>query len=410
VAEERVRFDTEVPGIWGLRPATPLLWSFSSLKEIEACPRRWMLSRADYPDMWARHGYPSLPVVTAIFGNVVHGVVERLIKELGAAGISSPSAGDVVGLLGSLGGWRGIVLDSIDQSLRSFTRNPRVSSDRLERIRDELVRRAPEAADQVKAFFGRGALPAAKGSSTHHATESAPGPKRRYPAGLGAHAELEVTADELRLTGRIDLLCIDEADVTGTDFKTGAEDAGHDDQVRLYALLWDLDRQINPDRRPATQLVVAYPFLERVVEAPDAAQLRVLETTTAKRVEAADSATQDTPPTATPSKETCQFCHVKHLCDAYWPVIPPGITEASPEVWFDFEGRVQRPNGPRSWYMESLGAPPTEVLVRTVETNVAFPVGMRVRLLGVRRSQDPDDAERLVISMTNTSEWYPVSS
>jgi hypothetical protein len=385
------------------------MWSFSSLKEIEACPRRWMLSRADYPDMWARHGYPSLPVAAAIFGDVVHGVIERLVKELGAAGIRSPSAGVVVGLLGSLGGWRGIVLDAIDQSLTSFTGNPRVTSGRLERVRDELIRRAPVAADQVKTFFGRGVLPTAEESSTRHVTEPSLGPKQRYPTGPGAHAELEVTADELRLTGRIDLLHIDEADVTATDFKTGAEDARHDDQVRLYAMLWDLDRQANPDRRPATQLRIVYPTHERVVVAPDAAQLRELEATTAKRVQVADSATQDTPPMAKPSRETCQFCNVKHLCDAYWPLIPPDIKETSPDVWFDFEGRILRPNGPRSWYMESLGAPVTEVLVRTVEPNVAFPVGRRVRLLDVRRTQDLDDAERLVISMTAISEWYPVS-
>jgi len=30
-----------------VRAATPDLWSFSSLREIEACSRRWMLSRAE---------------------------------------------------------------------------------------------------------------------------------------------------------------------------------------------------------------------------------------------------------------------------------------------------------------------------------------------------------------------------
>ena len=51
-----------------------------------------------------------------------------------------------------------------------------------------------------------------------------------------------------------------------------------------------------------------------------------------------------------------------------------------------------------------------EVLVRTVETNVPFPQGARVRLLGVRRTIDPDKEDRLVISMVSTSEWYAVSS
>ena len=139
MTEARVRFDTDVPGLWGLWPAMPELWSYSSLKEIEACPRRWMLSRAGYPELWERHGYPPLPVVAAVFGNAVHGVVERLIKELGKAGITSPSAADVVGLLGSLGGWQGIVLESIDHCLRTFEATHGSPRMRLDRVRDELI-------------------------------------------------------------------------------------------------------------------------------------------------------------------------------------------------------------------------------------------------------------------------------
>lgn len=410
MSKDRIRFETDVPGIWGLWPTTPPLWSYSSLKEIEACPRRWMLSRADYPAIWERRGYPALAVAVAIFGNVVHGTVERITKELGDAGITSPRAGDVVGLLGSLGGWRGIVLDAIQQELARIDGNPRITSERIDRVRDELIRRAPEAVDQVKAFLGRGALPAAKAPGGSGVTVDPDTPRPRDPAGFGAHAEREVTAEAQRLTGRIDRLVVDVADVAVTDFKTGLEDDGHDDQVRFYALLWQLDSQTNPDGRSATKLRVAYPSRDRVVEAPDERQLQALETETAARVAAADAVTQNPPPMAMPGAQTCRYCHVKHLCDAYWPAVPPLVRDITTEEWFDFEGRVLRPNGSRSWYVESVAEPTAEVLVRTVETDVAFPVGKRVRLLGVRRSQDPDTPERLVISMVATSEWYPVSS
>ena len=43
------RSDTAIEGISGLRPEVPALWSYSSLTTLEACPRRWMLERADYP-------------------------------------------------------------------------------------------------------------------------------------------------------------------------------------------------------------------------------------------------------------------------------------------------------------------------------------------------------------------------
>lgn len=410
MTDERVRFDTDVSGIWGYWPTTPDLWSYSSLKEMDACALRWMLSRAEYPELWTRRGYPSLPVAAAIFGNVVHGVIERLANQLAAEGVAAPNAADVVGVLASLGGWRGIVLDAIERELERFEGNPRVSSERLERVRTELIRRAPAAADQVKAFLGRGSWPTPKNATGHDAGSSADAPKQRTPAGPGAHLEREVTSGALRLTGRIDLLRIDAKDVTVTDFKTGEEDEGHDEQVRLYTLLWDLDRATNPARRPASQLRVAYPSHERTVSAPTEVELRQLESVTAAPISAVDAVTKGTSPIASPSAETCQFCQVKHLCDAYWPAIPPSITDVSTEDWFDFEGRVLRPQGLRSWYVETADTPSREVLVRTVETNVAFPEGDRVRLTGVRRTIDPDTEDRLVISMVATSEWYPVLS
>lgn len=402
-------FATDVPGIWGHWPTKPALWSYSSLKEIELCPRRWMLSRATYPDLWGRRGYPALPVVAAIFGNVVHGVVERLAQSLAGAGIESATPGAVISVLGDQGGWRGIVMREIEHQLARFDDNPRVNAERIERVREELIRRAPQAADQVKVFLGRGALPAGRRSSDGEASTPGKGKPTRLPAGPGTHAEREVWADALRLTGRIDLLVIDDADVTVVDFKTGEEDSGHDDQVRLYALLWRLDDQTNPEGRPATKLEVAYLSRTRSVEPLDRAGLSALESSTATRIAAADAITEEASPAAIPSSEGCQFCQVKHLCDVYWPTMPPPVSEASTEQWFDFEGRALRPHGTRSWYLEPTNST-AEVLVRTVEANVPFPQGVRIRLLGVRRTIDPDKEDRLVISMVSTSEWYAVSS
>ena len=402
------RFDTDVPGIWGHWPEKPGLWSYSSLKEMETCPRRWMMSRATYPELWDRRGYPAQPVVAALFGNVVHGVVERLAQALADEGIQAATPGAVVGVLGDLGGWRGIVLKEIDYQLSHFDGNPRVTADRIERVRDELTRRAPQAADQVKVFLGRGALPSGRRADGDHDTSGTNRP-RRLPASIGTHSEREVCAEDLRLTGRIDLLQIDENDVTVVDFKTGEESDDHSEQVRLYALLWDLDRQTNPDGRPATRLELAYPSHTRSVDPLDEEQLAALRDAVADRIATADAITEEPPPTATPSPKACQFCSVKHLCDVYWQNIPLSVSDATTEEWFDFEGRAIRPHGTRSWYLEANNSP-TEVLVRTVEANVQFPQGQRVRLLGVRRTIDPDEEDRLVISMVGTSEWYEVSS
>lgn len=376
---------------------------------MEACPRRWMLSRAKYPELWNRHGYPGLPVVSALFGNVVHGVIEQLAQALADSGMDRVTPGAVVSVLGDLGGWNHIVLEQIEKQLAGFMDNPRVSAARIERVRDELIRRAPQAVDQVKVFLRRGALPT---SQRRPNTETVNLPNRethRFPVSLGAHSEYEVSAEVLRLTGRIDLLLVDDDSVTIIDYKTGEEAASHDDQVRIYALLWDLDDTVNPNRRLATRLEVAYPSHNRSVEPLDSKGLRELELSVIDRIAAADAFSTFAEPIAKPSPQTCQFCTVKHLCDAYWRNVPPAISEVTPEEWFDFEGSVLTPQGTRSWYFEASDTS-DQVLVRTIDTNVAFPVGDRVRLLGVRRTIDPDDQDRFVVSMVRTSEWYSVST
>lgn len=257
-------------------------------------------------------------------------------------------------------------------------------------------------------LLGRGALPSGHRADGDHVAPGTNRPKR-LPASIGTHSEREVCAEDLRLTGRIDLLQIDEDDVTVVDFKTGEESDDHDEQVRLYALLWDLDRQTNPSGQPATRLELAYPSHTRSVDPLNEEQLAALLNAVADRIATADAITEEPPPAATPSPATCQFCQVKHLCDVYWQNIPPSVSDATTEEWFDFEGRAIRPHGNRSWCFEAANSP-TKVLVRTVEANVQFPQGQRVRLLGVRRAIDPDEEDRLVISMVGTSEWYEVSS
>lgn len=400
------RFDTVIEGISGLQPEIPALWSHSSLTTLERCPRRWILERADYPELWDRRGYPSVPIRAAVFGSVVHLIIERISDAMGMTdGAVAPLT--IVDVLRALGGWVQIAEATVDEALTEFDDNPRVSQAALDRLRDDLVRRVPDAVDQVKVLLrDRPSITTRvrPAPASHSILPDAP----RGPATPGTHIERTVTVEDLRLSGRLDLLLIDEVDVTITDFKTGAEREEHDDQVRLYALLWRFDALTNPTGRPATRLSIAYPSHERAVPVPDVQEVLALHASTEARIAAADATVTSASPPALPSPETCQFCQVKHLCDAYWTSVPPPITSAPLGEWFDMEGRVSRRNGSRSWVFETLDQPVLEVLVRTLETDVPFPVGRRVRLLGVRRSVDPDTPERLVISLSTASEWYPL--
>ena len=57
MTEEALAFKTSV-GLLGRWPEPPKFWSFSSLREAKACPRRYALSRATYSEIWDKRGYP----------------------------------------------------------------------------------------------------------------------------------------------------------------------------------------------------------------------------------------------------------------------------------------------------------------------------------------------------------------
>jgi len=83
------RFETGIESSEAILPGPPPLWSFSSLKEAGACQRRYALARASYPDLWDGRGYPRVPALAALFGVVVHGALDTIVKALVAAGCES---------------------------------------------------------------------------------------------------------------------------------------------------------------------------------------------------------------------------------------------------------------------------------------------------------------------------------
>ena len=56
------RLDTGIESSAAILPGPPPLWSFSSLREVGACPRRYALARASYPDLWDGRGLPADPL------------------------------------------------------------------------------------------------------------------------------------------------------------------------------------------------------------------------------------------------------------------------------------------------------------------------------------------------------------
>ena len=98
-------FDPGVSDSVAVLPDPPARWSYSSLRAVEKCPRRYVLSRAKYPRLWDRSGYPEVPSAAALFGDVVHDSLEVIVRALANHGCTSASGPEAIAVLKDLGGY-----------------------------------------------------------------------------------------------------------------------------------------------------------------------------------------------------------------------------------------------------------------------------------------------------------------
>jgi len=411
LTESGAEFDSGVLGSRALLPGRPGFWSYSSLKEIEACPRRYALVRATFPDLWAGYGYPAMPSLAALFGDIVHGSLEIIVKRLAAAGCTGPRSTRAVDVLKSLGGYTRVAEQVLNRLLAQLDGNPRLSPDQRRRLATALGDRLTEARSQIQEYLSRAHFPATNSAPDDAATD---GPTtgdattqdqdatvtKRNEASPGTHPEIKLVAGDLRLHGRIDVLAVRDESADIIDYKTGAEDPAHLDQLALYALLWNLDGVANPKGLPVNTLTAAYARHDVTVCAPDESRLRDLETATRERIDAADTSAELNPPEARPS-ELCLMCPVRGLCDAYWASIAPDYTTLADGDWFDLEGTIGIQNGPRSWWVHDHSGS-RHVLLRTTPSTKPFENGARVRILGVKREPDPEEGTPIAVMSANS--------
>jgi hypothetical protein len=203
----------------------------------------------------------------------------------------------------------------------------------------------------------------------------------------------------------VDLLTLtaDSADIV--DHKTGAQDQSHLDQVRFYAMLWDQDRIANGSRTPLGTLTASYPTNDVSIQAPDGDGLALLAAQTRERVADADEGLVATEPVAIPG-EQCTFCAVRSLCGTYWHGVVPDPASLRDGKWFDYEGVVGPRNGVKSWWMLNE-AGRKELLLRTPPAR-PLASGQRLRIIGLRRDDDPD-VEAPVATLTTNSEVFVVA-
>jgi hypothetical protein len=307
--------------------------SFHFLIEAEQCPRSTALSRGIYPDLWNKNGYPRKPHLAALSGRITHIVVSRIALELARRGCASLCEAKAVQILKELGGYTKVIVQSTDALLNSLVGNPRFEAVR-QHTTSRLRAQVSQIREQVQVLMSRLSLqenalsPPIRDKPTMPSS-NAPAVTRK-PLGLGAHFEVELRDEQLRWKGIADMLCIGDDGCTITDFKTGERFDDHELQLRIYALLWARDNELNPSGRPATSLVLSYPHGEHEVTHLDSVlEESALATDLRTRTAAVRQALQSPEPKANVSEENCRTCEVRHLCNEYWSAIGPKSVDTS---------------------------------------------------------------------------------
>jgi hypothetical protein len=224
---------------------------------------------------------------------------------------------------------------------------------------------------------------------------------------MGSHTEVELIARDLRFCGRADLITLDEDACVITDFKTGAPDSRHADQVRTYAVLWRSDGDRNPSGVGASRLVIAYSDHDVTFDGPSSSELDEIAGGLATRIADAKARLEERPPPAMPAADVCRFCDVRQLCDEYWnapdALASPPASSGRPTAT-DVEGVIASRNGPRSWHL--LNSQTEEmVLLRTPTEDAPFSAGDRVRVLHALQLAGGDEDDP-ILSMTVASETF----
>ncbi len=390
------------PTVW---PPPPKRLSHSAIADIETCPRRWALAHSEYPLLWSGKGYPHRPNLGTLSGRVAHLALERISRAVSEA--DDPTFAGAAIHLRALGGISRVLAECASVEIARLDDNPRVRH-RSAALESELARRIPELRLVVQSALNR----VLAGAEASPATDRQ-GPSLRRALGIGYHSEVELTPDGMAWVGYADAIRLTEDACEIIDYKTGEPSPSHDDQVRLYALLWARDSVVNPTSRLATRLVLVYPRTVREVDPPTLADLQTLERQMRDRAAAAEVELLHSPPKAKVTPDGCKFCDVKQLCQEYWTSRSQSHLAVLPEPWArSLQGVItgQRGNSVTLMAVEFDPYLPrgTEVVVTRLEGNARVP-GQRLRLVDVRVRDDPD-AGGAVVSLGPQSEVFVVPS
>ena len=299
---------------------------------VEECPRRWALQRANW-EVYDGRAFPSRPSAAAIEGQAVHMSTERVVKALQNAGVESVRSPEASDVLRGLGGLSSVVREAIVEALSGATKNPRFTS-----LAYEINRKVNAAHGTIRETVQsvlsglptvpkqhRAAWSSSSSTGGRSRDESGYGaPNARTPIQNGAYTEVSLYSENPPLYGRGDIIIRTGEEIHFIDIKSGQVSDTHEDQIRLYGLMWLRDSERNPSQKPVTALTLQYGVRRVPVDPPESWAGYGEEVR--NRVAGLSEAIKTAPPPARPTRDRCRYCDVRAVCDAF---------KASPDLWSD---------------------------------------------------------------------------
>jgi hypothetical protein len=401
---------TTAPAVWAQAPE----WmSLHLLLEAERCPKAVVLRRSKYPQIWGRDGYPEKPAIAGICGQVVHASVARIVSELAARACRSLQDPEAVVYMKSMGGYSTIILQLASSILASLTDNPRFSPV-ADNVASAVKARIPRMREQVQVLLSKLVWnsvprPAANVGDGSVRIQT----RKRCALTPGTHFEVELRDEKLKWKGIADLIEFLGDRSVITDFKTGDKSDSHILQLRVYALLWARDGDVNPMATPAVKLILSYPPADHVLPGLNQAETGALEVDLKARADLVRKSFEGEKTQARPSVENCTGCHVRHICAEYWTAQRQKRTLSgnSTEYSFDDVGVVlSERRGDSTWEarceISDLIPSSARILLRlsyaTTEIGNRLTPGTRLRLIDAFVTAG--DGEMPLVQMTSVTE------
>ena len=219
-------YELQSPTAWAEPPS---MWSSTSLDDVEACPRRWLLLRSGWGDF---ERFPVRPHPAAVEGRIIHEALDRLTRACGQRGNPAFGSAEFSAALTDADFFPGFAR-AVAEWQQRLTAHPRPGPPfRLRTSGEELANRAVRMfREQYKA----------EGNVSWQAAEratDAPADVKALLIRKRALSEVKLTHPKLPFVGILDRVQDAGEGVEVVDFKTGKPSEKHRRQLLRYALLW----------------------------------------------------------------------------------------------------------------------------------------------------------------------------